>query len=229
MAKNQQIKQLYFFGAGCLNAQYCGKIQQALQDCFVNATIAVESDIWGAIKATCGKEAGITCILGTGTNTSVFDGTQIVDNIPSLGYILGDEGSGTHLGKQLIQHYFYRELPNPLHQQFEQQYQLDKNKVIEKVYKQAGANRYLAAFTPFLSAHITHPFISNLVKSSFNEFLERHVLKYTQSSSYPVHFVGSIAHHFKSILEVCAAKKNLQIGKVIQQPINNLANYYGNY
>jgi len=224
--KNLQIKQLYFFGAGCWNAEYSEKIEQALQDCFVNANIVVQSDIWGAIKATCGKEAGITCILGTGTNTCVFDGNQIVDNIPSLGYILGDEGSGTHLGKQLLQHYFYRELPDSLEQQFVKQYQLNKSQVIERVYRQVGANRYLASFTPFLSTHLTQPFVRNLVKASFDEFLERHVLKYKQSSTYPIHFVGSIAHHFRPVLESCVIQKNLQLGKIIQYPINNLVNYY---
>ena len=224
--KNWQVKQVYFFGAGCWNEQYCGKIHQALQSYFINATIVVQSDIWGAIKATCGQEAGITCILGTGTNTCVFDGEQIVDSIPSLGYILGDEGSGAHLGKQLLQHYFYRELPEPLYQQFYKKYRLDKRQVIEKVYKQARANRYLASFTPFLSTNLAHPFIRNLVKASFDEFLERHVLKYKQSSTYPIHFVGSIAYHFSSTLENCVLEKDLQLGKIIQQPINNLANYY---
>jgi len=227
--KNQQVHHIYFFGAGCWNAHYSNKIQRALQIRFLNATIQVKSDIWGAILATCGQKAGITCILGTGTNTCVYDGTQIVDTIPSLGYILGDEGSGTHLGKQLLRHYFYRELPKPLEILFVKEYQLDKSQVIEKVYKQTGANRYLASFTPFLSTHIAHPFIRNLVKKSFNEFLERHLLKYTQSNNYPIHFVGSIAYHFKSILAACATEKKLQIGKIIQQPINELVYYYGDY
>ena len=227
--KNQQITQIYFFSAGCWNAIYCEKLQRALQIRFVKATIEVKSDIWGAIVATCGQEAGITCILGTGTNTCVFDGVDIIDSIPSLGYILGDEGSGAYMGKKLLQHFFYRELPSPLQQQFIKEYQLDKSQVIEKVYKQTGGNRYLAAFTPFLSAHIAHPFISNLVKTSFEEFLERHVLKYRQSSTYSIHFVGSIAHHFKPILEICLLEKGLQVGKIIKQPIKELAYYYGDY
>ena len=225
-AVNQQVCKVYYFGAGCWNEATCLIVEQILASVFPNAMIAVQSDVVGAIKATCGHQAGITCILGTGSNSCLFDGTQIVDAIPTLGYIIGDEGSGSAMGKQLLRHYFYRELPNDLHQLFWETYQLEKQTVIEKVYRQKGGNRYLASFTLFLSAHKEHPFIIKLVKDNLKEFLIRHVLKYKQSTILPIHFVGSIAYHFNDILLSCLQEKGLQKGKILQQPIKALGHYY---
>ena len=225
-AVNQQIRKVYYFGAGCWNEATCLIVEQVLASVFPNAMIAVHSDVVGAIKATCGHQAGITCILGTGSNSCLYDGQQVVDAIPSMGYIVGDEGSGSAMGKQLLQHYFYRELPNDLHQLFWEAYQLEKQTVIEKVYRQKGGNHYLASFTIFLSAHKEHPFIIKLVKDNLKEFLVRHVLKYKKSTVLPIHFVGSIAYHFNDLLVSCLQEKELQMGKILQQPIEALGQYY---
>jgi len=154
-----KVAKIHFFGAGCWNEATCTIIHDACQKYFPTAVIEVASDILGAVRASCGSLPGIVCILGTGSNTCLFDGQQIIKGVPSLGYILGDEGSGMYLGKELITHYFYQELPKDLHEFFKDAYHLDKAALIQKVYREKEANQYLASFVPFLSKHRKHPFV----------------------------------------------------------------------
>ncbi len=227
-SKIPEVEKVHFFGAGCWNASSCNIIQNALQKYFPNAAIEVASDILGAVRASCGNQPGIVCILGTGSNTCLFDGEQIQKGVPSLGYILGDEGSGMYLGKQLIKHYFYQELPTDLHKKFTNSYHLDKETLIQKVYKEKGANQYLASFVPFMSIHKQHAFIQDLLKAAFNQFIERHLLKYTECKVLPIHFIGSIAFHFKAELTACLKERKLEVGRILKQPIEALGNYLVN-
>lgn len=221
-----EVEKVHFFGAGCWNEANCTIIRTALQKHFPSAEIEVASDIVGAVRASCGDQAGIVCILGTGSNTCLFDGEQMRSGVPSLGYILGDEGSGMYLGKQLIKHYFYRELPKELHRDFKELYQLDKEELIQKVYREKGANQYLASFVPFLFKHRQHPFIQQLLKQVFTQFIERHILKYKEHRVLPIHFIGSIAFHFKLELSACLTEKELKLGQVLKRPIEALLTYY---
>ena len=155
-----------------------------------------------------------------------IDGKQIRKGVPSLGYVLGDEGSGMYLGKELIKHYFYQELPNDLHDFFKEAYAIDKEKLIQKVYKEKEANQYLASFVPFLSKHRQHPFIQHLLQRAFNQFIERHLLKYQEHKALPIHFIGSISFHFKTELVACLIEKKLQVGQILKQPIEALGKFY---
>ncbi len=220
------INHIYFFGAGCWNEATCLKVKNQLAVQFPTATIEVASDIEGAVKATCGDTAGITCILGTGSNSCWYDGASIKDQIPSLGYQLGDEGGGAYLGKQLIRHYFYRELPKELHQAFKDNYSISKQIVIQRLYRQEGGNRYLASFAPFLKEQQQHPFVKKLLKNSFDEFLIRHVSKYPSYQQIPIHFIGSIAFHFQDILKERLAAHQLQLGEIVEKPILGLERYF---
>ncbi len=221
-----EVEKVHFFGSGCWNEANCAIISNALKKYFPKAVIEVASDIVGAVRASCGDQAGIVCILGTGSNTCLFDGKRVRNGVPSLGYILGDEGSGMYLGKQLIKHYFYQELPKNLYQDFRETYQLDKATLIQSVYKEAGANQYLASFVPFLAKHKQHAFIQQLLKQVFNEFIERHILKYPEHKILPIHFIGSVAFHFESVLSACLLEKELQLGQLIKRPIEALHKYY---
>lgn len=220
------VRAIHFFGAGCFDTATSNRVHIALKNHFPNAKIQVDSDLLGAVKATCGDEEGITCILGTGSNSCWYNGQQIKDSIPALGYQLGDEGSGAYLGKQLIKHFFYRELPSELQSAFVEAYALQKQEVIEKVYRQEGANRYLASFVPFLKTHSLHPFVENLLKNSFDQFLVRHVFKYPVYTTVPIHFVGSIAFHFQEQLVACLDNYQLTIGSILEKPIIGLERYY---
>lgn len=226
LPKAISVEKVHFFGAGCWNEANCTIIRTALLKYFPNAVIEVASDIVGAVRASCGDQPGIVCILGTGSNTCLFDGEQVHNGVPSLGYVLGDEGGGMYLGKQLIKHYFYQELPADLHQDFKTSYQLDKAQLIQKVYQEKGANQYLASYVPFLSKHRQHPFIQHLLRQVFAEFIERHVLKYQEHKILPIHFIGSIAFHFEAELSACLLEKELQLGQVLKRPIEALQTYY---
>jgi len=222
----EDITHLYFYGAGCWNEATCGKIAKQLSPLFPKAAIEVDSDLVGAVKATCGDQEGITCILGTGSNSCWYNGNQIKDQIPSLGYQLGDEGGGAYLGKQLLRHYFYRELPDALQRAFIEKHPISKQEVLQRLHHQPGGNRYLASFAPFLKEQQQHPFVIELLKNSFDEFLVRHVFKYSSYPQLPLHFIGSIAFHFQDILKEQLATHQLQMGKIVEKPVLGLERYY---
>jgi len=220
------LKEVHFYGSGCSDESRCKIIKDAFQIIFPNATIVVEHDLLASARSTCGANAGIACILGTGSNSCEYDGTDITDNVTNLGFMLGDEGSGGDLGKRIIRSYFYREMPADLCTKLEAVYPMDKSAVFDKIYVDKSPNVYLAKFSKFCSHNNSHPFIQQLAKSAFNEFITRHVLKYSGHQTYPIHFIGSVAFHFKSILEEVILEHNLKMGIVIKKPIDNLVRYH---
>ena len=177
--------------------------------------------------ATCGTNPGIACILGTGSNTCEYDGKKVTDNVTNLGFMLGDEGSGGHLGKKIVRGYFYREMPPELRANLEKDYDgMRKSAVLDRIYKEKSPNVYLAKFSKFCSNNKEHPYIQNLAKSAFNEFISRHVLKYPSHKKYPIHFIGSVAYHFKPILQEDIDDHGLKMGMVIKKPIDNLVRFH---
>ncbi len=223
--KPAEVEQVWFYGTGIHDEHRAEIVAAALRTVFPNAGVEVEHDLLASARATCKRSAGIACILGTGSNSCYYDGKKILDNVTSLGWLLGDEGSGTHLGKALLRAWFYRELPTDLNSAFNEAYPEGPNVIKDKIYEK-GANAYLASFTRFLGDHLQHPYIQRLVADSLGEFLDRHVTKYSGYQSVPVHFVGSIAHHFQQVLEKCMEERKLQLGVVIRKPIYPLAEYH---
>jgi N-acetylglucosamine kinase-like BadF-type ATPase len=223
--KPEEVKEIYFYGTGVHDEHRAGIVADALKAVFPNATVEVEHDLLAAARATCGRNAGIACILGTGSNSCYFDGVQILDNVPSLGWLLGDEGSGTHLGKALLRSMFYRELPADLQAAFDADYPEGHDAIKDRVYEK-GANAYMATFTRFLGEHLQHPLVRNLVAGSLGEFLDRHVVKYQGYQQVPIHFVGSIAYHFQDILAKCMEDRRLKLGIIVRKPIYPLADYH---
>lgn len=219
------VTEVYFYGTGIHDEHRAEIVAAALRSVFKNAKIEVEHDLLAAARATCGRTAGIACILGTGSNSCYYDGKHILDNVPSLGWLLGDEGSGTHLGKALLRAWFYRELPADLEKAFNLAYPEGPDAIKDRVYEK-GANAYLATFTKFLGEFQEHPFLQELIAASLGEFLDRQACKYKGYQHVPVHFVGSIAHHFQKILEKCMEERNLSLGVIIRKPIYTLADYH---
>ena len=220
-----QITEVYFYGTGVHDAHRTEIVAEALRDCFPKAKVEVEHDLLGAARAVCGRSAGIACILGTGSNSCYYDGVKILDNVPSLGWLLGDEGSGTHLGKALLRAWFYRELPTDLDTIFKKEHPEGADAIKDLAYEK-GANAYLATFTRFLGDNLQHPFIQKLVAECLGEFLDRHVSKYQGYQHVPVHFVGSIAHHFQVILSKCMDDRKMELGKIVRKPIYPLAEFH---
>lgn len=217
---------VYYYGSGCWDQNRKQVIRDALTQVFRKAEILVEHDLLGAARATCGAEPGIACILGTGSNTCLYDGVDVVDNVTNLGYLIGDEGSGTHLGKRLIRAYFYRELPSELKEALEAWLPGGQAEILDKVYGKDTPNVYLASFTKFLAEHKDHFYVQRLIYRSFTEFLDRHVRKYEGHLSLPVHFIGSIAYTFQDLLRIALEERHMMPGIFIKKPIDQLVKFH---
>lgn len=222
----EQVEQVFYYGTGCWDPGRKSIVARALQRVFARAEVAVEHDLLGAARAACGRAPGIACIIGTGSNSCLFDGENITDNVTNLGYLLGDEGSGVALGKMLIQTYFYRELPQELIPSFEKFHPGGRPAILDKVYGKETPNVFLASFMPFFAENKEHLFVQKLLYLAFTQFIDRHARKYRNHMSIPVNFVGSVAFHFQHILKLVLEERAMQPGSFIQKPIDSLADFH---
>ena len=216
------VKEIYFFGAGCSSPDKRELISNALSKLFIKAYINVDNDLIAAVYACCGNSPGFSCILGTGSNISYFDGTEIHSGKHGLGYILGDEGSGTYFGRKLITGYLYKSMPKHLQKEFFSTYELDKESVIRDVYNKVAPNFFLASFTKFMSVHIDEPYIQKLLYDGFQEFIQSIIKSYPDYKLYTCHFVGSIAYHFRDVLKQVCEENQVLVGKILKHPIQEL-------
>jgi N-acetylglucosamine kinase-like BadF-type ATPase len=223
---DMSFNSIYYYGTGCYTAANAGIVKKALQEVFSAEMISVTHDLMGAAIALCGNDKGIACILGTGSNSCSYDGKKIVKNSPGLGYVLGDEGSGAYLGKKVIQHFLYETFDADLMEAFNETYKTDKAEVLQKVYKEPFANRYLASFTKFLSAHRGHFMIENIIEDGLRDFFNQHIIRYPQHDKTPIHFVGSIAFFFKDKIADLCQDFGLTLGTIIKQPMDGLAAFH---
>jgi glucosamine kinase len=220
------IKSIYFYGAGCSSQEKRDMISIALQGSFPESLIDVNGDLVGAARATCFFQPGIACILGTGSGSCVYDGEKIVRSIPSLGFILGDEGSGAYLGKQLVRDFLREEMPPDMVNIIREKLGITKELILENVNRKPMPSRYLAGFSRFIHENIHHTYIEEMVYQSFEDFIFHYVSPYREAKDHPIHFVGSIAQGFKSILKAVLESRNLVMGTVEEAPINGLIEYH---
>lgn len=223
---NKKVEQVFFYGSGCALPHKKQVLQYALDFFFMHADVEVENDLLGAARALCGKENGLVCILGTGSSSCVYDGQQISERLPSLGFLLGDEGSGAQLGKQMLIAALNKELPDHLQKLFEQKYTCELSEILDKVYRQPFPNRFLASFVEFMSENKTDSFIKNLVGLAFDDFFKKQVLRYPNAQKYPLHFVGSVSFVFSDELRKSAQNHGLTISKIEQTPLNGLIEFH---
>lgn len=215
---NINILEIEFYGAGC-RLPFSNIIKNVLSELTNCNSIVVESDMLGAAKMCCSNQPGIVCILGTGSNSCLFDGKAIIQQIPSLGFILGDEGSGGALGKRLVNAIFKGYMPKNICENFYQRYQLTYDILIQKVYREERPNKYLASFTHFIKENIENEDIKKLVLDEFNLFIEKNILPYHRKDL-PIHFVGSVAFHFKDLLVTAVNSQGMTLGNIISHPID---------
>lgn len=221
------VEEIYFYGAGCISDEVCGNVARALRDNIPSAkTVEVHTDLLAAARALFGHDAGIACIMGTGSNSCYYDGEAIVDNVSPLGYILGDEGSGAVLGKILIGDVLKNQLPKELCEKFLKQYDLDRLTIIRRVYKEPQGNRFLASVTPFLKENIEVKEVHDLVFNSFKAFFVRNICQYPRHKELSVNFIGSIAYYYRPVLEEAAAAVGCHVGKIIKSPMEGLIEYH---
>ncbi|ERJ68455.1 BadF/BadG/BcrA/BcrD ATPase family protein [Porphyromonas gingivalis W4087] len=225
--KASSIRAVYFYGAGCTPAK-APMLYEALDSMLPHCDrIEVAGDMLGAARALCGDSEGIACILGTGSNSCLFDGREIKANVSPLGYILGDEGSGAVLGRLFIGSLLKGQMPEGLCEAFLQEYGLTSADIVESVYRKPFPNRFLAGFSPFIAQHLDIPAVYSLVQNSFDDFLVRNVLRYNRPDL-PLHFIGSVAFHYREVLSSIIKKRGLTLGSVLQSPMEGLIQYHHN-
>lgn len=221
----QVISEIHFYGAGCANEDRAKPIFQALSNIFSHADIRIASDLLGACRGMLHHEQGAAVILGTGCNSALYNGKTITDNRPSLGYVLGDEGSGAWIGKELLNAFFYDEMPKDLAQAFLKEENCAKEFVLEHVYQKPLANRFLAGYAKFAGRHKDHPFVHRLVVSGFSSFCTKHLLFYS-AKNLTVSAVGSIAYHFSEYWKEALLQSGLTPGNTSESPIEGLVSFH---
>ena len=212
------------YGAGCAFTEKNEIIRRSVTR-YLPVPVEVGSDLLAAARALCGDSPGIACILGTGSNSCLYDGKGIVKSISPLGFVLGDEGSGAVLGKLLVGDVLKNQLPAALQEAFWAESGLTPAIIMEKVYKGSFPNRFLASLSPFLLRHIEEPAIRDLVNNSFRAFFARNVMQYDYRE-HPVYLTGSIAWYYQDILKDVAREFELRLGTIVQSPVQGLIHYH---
>jgi N-acetylglucosamine kinase-like BadF-type ATPase len=221
-----QVAEVHFYGAGCSSVEKNEIVAKALQPIFKNALIKINHDLEAAAVATLGDQRGIACIIGTGSNSCVWENNKVIDNVPSHGYIFGDEASGSYLGKELVRRYLMDQLDKNLSHSFEETFKLSKEQILNATYREPSPNVFLAKFAKFYSQHPNNPTLNAIIEEGFMKFFEVRIKPYADYASYPLGFVGSIAFYFRPILEKVVQKHDMQIAKITQCPIDELVAYH---
>jgi len=225
MLNGHNIDSVHFFGAGCASPDKNQIIIDAIADNIKTSQIEVNSDLLAAAKGLCGANKGIACILGTGSNSCYYDGEKIVENISPLGYILGDEGSGAVIGRLFLGACLKNQLTKGLKEKFLQELELTPSLILDKVYKQPMANRFLASLSPFLIENIEDKTIQVLIYNAFTDFFVKNVMQYDYMNN-KVHFTGSVAYHYRDILRKSGENLGINVGNIVQSPMEGLIKYY---
>lgn len=221
------VEALYYYGAGCSIEEKINTVANGLKPVFkLASSIQIYHDMLGAARSVCGKEKGIAAILGTGSNVCLFNGTEIYKSIVSLGYVLGDEGSGNHIGRIFLKKLFYNNIDEVIKEKFFSAFKLSLNDLVNSIYNKPFPNRFLASFTPFLYANIEHPQLKKIVSDCFNEFINVHVIPIAGNEILKFNCVGSVGFLFRNILEEELNKKQIKVGTIIQSPIEGLIKFH---
>ena len=216
---------IYYYGTGCSNLTNIQKVKTGLDQ--VNPrNIKIEHDMYGAALAVSLGKPFIAGILGTGANACAFDGNSIIQTSPSLGYVLGDEGSGAHIGKLFLTEYLYHQTPDDIKEKFQHSFQLSDSELIRTLYSHQSPNTWLASIAKFVSNNASENYCKDLIYKSFTAYILNHILKFPQVSDFPFGVVGSVAYHNQEILESVCYNFGIRLDKVIQNPINELVSYH---
>lgn len=223
---SEPVEGIYFYGSGVSSE----KNQELIRNCFLQffpgAQVEIGWDLLAAARALCGREAGIACIIGTGSNTCLYDGEKITGNVANLGWILADEGSGTNIGRKFLVAYLREKLSPELAAQFHARFPFTREEFLEKVYQQEKPSAFLASFMKFIFQHLKDPYCYQLVYNSFAELYEENVMRYPGYQNLKVHFVGSVAFYFSDILRQVANDKGITVKNILESPIAGLTLYH---
>jgi glucosamine kinase len=222
------IQEVYFYGAGCTGEKNKKTVSHLIRTVLGDVQVYVDHDLTAAAKATCGHKAGIACILGTGSNSGDYNGESIIANRPSPGYLLGDEGGGSYIGRRFLQDFIYDDMPTEIREMLLAETPLTNLEIQENVYQKPFPNRYMAGFCRFIHEHKKHPYCYQLFYNGFHDFFKRHVMRYTDFQHKPVNFVGSIAFHNGEIVRKVGTDLGIHIDVILEAPIAGLTLYHQN-
>lgn len=220
-----QVTEIHYYGTGCSTIENCRLIEECLMITLDISQINVSHDLLAAARALCKREWGIASILGTGSNSCLYDGKHILENVPSTGYLWSDYGGGSQIGKNFIREYFEGSLPSELATAFENA-GYNREEILNNVYKKGLPGKYLASVSLFVSKHSEHPFVNKVLVECFDSFFIQQISKYSHSKKYKVHTVGSIGFYYKELIAKVAEKHGYEIGNAIQSPIEGLIEYH---
>lgn len=222
----EEVTQIFFYGAGVSSEKNQAVIREAFLSFFPKAKVEIGWDLLAAARALCGHEPGIACIIGTGSNSCLYDGKDITGNIANLGWILADEASGANIGRKFVVDYLRDKFPATLAKQFHERFPLTREEFLEKVYQKEKPSAFLASFMRFIFQHLKEPYCHKLVYDSFAEFYENNVIPYPNSKNLKVHFTGSVAFYFSDILRQVANDKGITVKNILESPIAGLTLYH---
>ena len=225
--RKEEVKQLFFYGAGCGTDRMKRFLGEIFKEFFPNAKVDVREDTYAAIYSTTtiGKQ-GIVCILGTGSNCSYYDGHQLFQKVTSLGYILMDDGSGNFFGRKLLRDYYFHKMPQDLGIKFSKEYNLEADNIKEHLYKQPNPNTYLATFARFMIENKEHPYCKGVIHKGFQQFVNNYIMQFELATKVPVHFVGSVAYYLREELATVIENNDLILGVIRQRPIEGLVEFH---
>lgn len=224
--KSLKVDEIFFYGTGLKDNKNKKIIRDVLKKVFPSAKSEVQTDLLGASRALCKHSKGVSCIIGTGSNSCFYNGRKIIKNSPGLGYVLGDEGSGAYLGRKVIQYFLYNTFDEELMYAFNTKYNTNADEIIMNVYLKPQPNRYLASFAEFLAENRGHFMIENIIEDGLNDFFFTHLRKYSESWLYPIHFTGGIAYGFKDVIKNLCHSYEMEPGVILKQPIDGLIEYH---
>lgn len=224
--KNQEVEKIIFYGSGTGAKSKAAVLENCLKENFPNAEIKVDTDLKAAAVACFGNKKGLACILGTGSGACLYDGEEITKKAPSLGFVLGDEGSAGYIGKQILSSYYHKTLPDELQRVIDQSSNMNLDLVLQKVYEEPQANRYVASFIKVLSDHRDHAYLKEIVKTGFEIFADKQLRYFKESASLEIGIVGSIAFIYKDVLEEVLDERGMNLGTVVHKPLENLVQFH---
>jgi len=221
-----EVSKVFFYGAGVSSENNQRIVSTVLQEFFPKAQIEINWDLLAAARSLCGHDAGIACILGTGSNSCFYDGKEITYHVPTVGWILGDEGGGAFLGKRLLIDYIRGEMPEKLKNQFYTRFQLEREQILENIYQKEKPSTFLGSFSKFIFQHLKEPYCYQLVYSSFEEFFHKNVMKYDNFRDVRVHFTGSVAFYFSDVLRQVGNDLGIVVKNISESPIAGLTLFH---
>lgn len=221
-----QVKEVFFYGAGVSSPENQEIVKEILMKYFEHAKVEINLDLLGAARSLCGEEEGIACILGTGSNSCSYDGEKISRNIASLGWVLGDEGSGAYMGKRFIKDYIRKEMPGKLAEQFKARFPFSREEILSKIYQQNKPAAFLGSFSRFIFQHVKDPYCYQLVYSGVEKFFEKNIMQYENYENVKVHFTGGVAFYFSNIVRQVGNDKGIIVKNIVETPIAGLTLFH---